>query len=539
MLMKKIPALIGLFILILSGCYRSGSKPDYVFLITLDTTREDHVLLETEDNHLTPNLAALAAGGQYFDNAYALIPITLPSHYAMFYSRHPYQLNIYNNGQTSRIRFPSLTEVLKNNGYAAGAVISLGSVGKKYGLGKGFDHYIENYRRPYLWYKSAGEVNKDAFPLIKKLKGQKAFFWIHYSDPHEPYFPPAYKGKFNLHFNRENIFSCLSAERAYIKKELQIDPGKNILSFNTVLPAQFRRNADLSVKAVGYENLTWTIPDSSQPLIEITYPNEWTGAENDSAQPQPFHSPPGYSEVTIMNHGAAAVPVQLTFVYRLLLSETTAQHLYQEEIRYMDSQIGAFVEFLKSESLYDKSAFVIMGDHGEGLGEYRGCIGHIHYLNKIFTKVPLILTGPGIDTKKTPRRRLVSNLNIAPTILDLLDISKPTSMLGTSLFKSGKSNKLLLETYAPEAYSDAFSLIDYPYQIIFYSGREQEKMELIHLENDFAGIRNIIGTANPKIRKKMIQAIQDIVPGLMEAKKNKSQLSEEDIEILKSLGYIR
>jgi arylsulfatase A-like enzyme len=536
--MKKLTAFIGVCIIIVSGCFRPGSKPDYIFLITLDTTREDHVLLKMENNTLTPNLAALAASGQYFKNAYALIPITLPSHYAIFYSRNPYQLNIYNNGQTSRLRFPSMTETLKNNGYATGAIVSLGSLGKKYGLNKGFDQYIEEYRRPYLWYKSAGDVNKDAFRLIKQMKGNKAFFWIHYSDPHEPYFPPVYKGKFILRLNGKAVFSCLSAERALIKKELEIKPGKNIIAFKTKLPDQFSQDPELTAEGVGYENLSWIIPHKQKHHIEIQYPRKWTHlGEND--QEHHFQSPPDRSELKIINHSPAPVSIQLSFIYRLLLPKTVAQRLYQEEIRYMDSGIGDLIHFLKSQSLYDKSTFIIMGDHGEGLGEYRDCIGHIHYLNKIFTKVPLILAGNGIAEKKSPRPNLVSNLNIAPTILDLLDIPKPTSMLGTSLLHPEKSKKLLLETYAPEAYSDAFSLIDYPYQIIFYPGREREQMELIHLENDFAGIQNIMASADTKIKNKLIQSIQDIVPGLLEAKKNKSSLSEEDQEILKSLGYIR
>jgi arylsulfatase A-like enzyme len=179
-----------------------------------------------------------------------------------------------------------------------------------------------------------------------------------------------------------------------------------------------------------------------------------------------------------------------------------------------------------------------MGDHGEGLGEYRDHTGHIHYLNKIFTKVPLILAGAGIP-RKSVRSQLASNLNIAPTVLDLADIPQPTSMLGTSLLKSEKDRKLLLETYAPEAYSDGFSLIDYPYQIIFYPGREEERWELIHLKNDFAGIDNIFTSAGPRVKNRMIQSIRNIVPDLLEAKKNETVLSQKDREILKSLGYIK
>lgn len=515
-------------ILTTAACFQSRTKPEYIFLITLDTVRDDHVLVNRKNNELTPHLDALASEGMYFNKAYALIPITLPSHYAIFYSRHPYQLQIYNNGQTARLRCPSLTETLKKNGYSTKAVISLGSVGKKWGLGKGFDEYIENYRRPYLWYKTAAQVNEDAFRLIKETPEERAFFWIHYSDPHEPYFPPEYKGEFTLSFNGKTLFTCLSRERSLIKKELVLSPGENVLVFKTVLPEQFHHDPKLDIEGVGYENFTLDIPEKQKTGIEIRFPPEWTR----------FQSLPGPSTMKLINHSSSPVSIGISFIYRLLLTQTAAQNLYKEEIRYMDHHIGELIHFIKSKGLYEKSCFIIMGDHGEGLGEYRDHTGHIHYLNKIFTKVPLILAGAGIP-RKSVRSQLASNLNIAPTVLDLADIPQPTSMLGTSLLKSEKDRKLLLETYAPEAYSDGFSLIDYPYQIIFYPGREEERWELIHLKNDFAGIDNIFTSAGPRVKNRMIQSIRNIVPDLLEAKKNETVLSQKDREILKSLGYIK
>jgi len=45
-------------------------------------------------------------------------------------------------------------------------------------------------------------------------------------------------------------------------------------------------------------------------------------------------------------------------------------HPYNGEIAFMDSQVGRVVEKLKSLGLYDRTVIVVMGDHGESLGDH-------------------------------------------------------------------------------------------------------------------------------------------------------------------------
>ena len=89
--------LIGIFY---ATClFKSREIPKYIFLITLDTTREDCFKYETRDNTITPSFASLASDGMYFKKAYSLTPITLPAHVSMFYSIPPHISGILNNGQ--------------------------------------------------------------------------------------------------------------------------------------------------------------------------------------------------------------------------------------------------------------------------------------------------------------------------------------------------------------------------------------------------------------------------------------------------------
>ncbi len=219
----------------------------------------------------------------------------------------------------------------------------------------------------------------------------------------------------------------------------------------------------------------------------------------------------------------------------------------------MDRRFGELIAFLKEQNLYERSAFFVIGVHGEGLGEYRSHFGHVHFLNKLYSRVPLIAAGAGIDCRGR-RRELVSTLHIAPTILDLANIKKPGFMLGESLLKpfpAEKANKILLETYSPEAYFDAFGLIDYPWQIIFYPGRKNKKLEFFDLENDPLGTINLndmtnaaanAGVNREKVKKIKTELINSIlkISRIITATKGKSgKASQRHREILKSLGYLQ
>lgn len=526
-----------LFIIILTGCrFTKKETPKYIFLITLDTLRADHVDYSLENNKKTPNLARLASEGIYFPNAYSLIPITLPSHLAMFYSLPPHILKVYNNGEKNSTPLPGLEKILKKKGYSTGAVIALGSISKQWGIGEDFDEFIENYRKPYLWYKSAEEVNQDAFPMIERVKTNKSFFWIHYTDPHAPYYIPAYKGLFSTSINGIKEFVSKSTERALVKIEAKIDPGENIIDLNTEIPGSFNKDKRLAISRIAFDDLS-IVSKGKNDNLEITYPEEWKISL--IGKRQNCETTKVDSSIRLINKSNKKIDILVSFVYRMIPTVPSIRILYKQEVAYMDKHIGKLIDFLKKNNMYKNSLFIIMGDHGEGLGEYRKHVGHIDYLNKCFVNVPLIVCGEGVRLSGV-RKDAVTNLNIAPTILDIANIKKPAFMMGKSLLGPLKKERIVLETYSPEARGDAFSIIDFPFQIIAYPKREKNKLELINLEKDFLGIKNLIDSdIKPSLRSNLIKDIREKSAELSSGRKSKPKISKRDEEILKALGYIK
>lgn len=92
-----------------------------------------------------------------------------------------------------------------------------------------------------------------------------------------------------------------------------------------------------------------------------------------------------------------------------------SKHLYDGEIRYVDTQIGQFINTLKTQDLLEESLVIITSDHGDLFGEY-GKYAHPRYVYPELTKVPLIISGPDIAsaTVSIP----ASTYDIVPTVLD-------------------------------------------------------------------------------------------------------------------------
>ena len=118
-------------------------------------------------------------------------------------------------------------------------------------------------------------------------------------------------------------------------------------------------------------------------------------------------------------------------------SSQYAGRLYDGEIAYADAALGRLVEFLKSQNRYESSTLIVVGDHGEGLGEH-GEQTHGIFLYDSTTHVPLIVKLPRDRGAASPLRGLVVDaqvrtIDIFPTVLDLEGMEPPKPVDGASL----------------------------------------------------------------------------------------------------------
>jgi arylsulfatase A-like enzyme/tetratricopeptide (TPR) repeat protein len=168
-----------------------------VLLITLDTTRADRLGCYGYAKAKTPNLDALAQNGILFANAYAQVPLTLPSHCSIMTGLYPLAHNVHNNGGYALAPDKvTLAKILKDKGFKTAAFVASFSVDSRTGLDQGFDVYDDNFQEggPFKALNSerkAEQVYAVFSPWLDKLKDEQFFCWIHFFDPHLPYNPPS------------------------------------------------------------------------------------------------------------------------------------------------------------------------------------------------------------------------------------------------------------------------------------------------------------------------------------------------------------
>jgi arylsulfatase A-like enzyme len=102
---------------------------------------------------------------------------------------------------------------------------------------------------------------------------------------------------------------------------------------------------------------------------------------------------------------------------------------YLNALAYVDSVMGQLLEQYKAAGMYDRTLFVVLGDHGEGFGEH-GMWTHDNILYEEGVRVPLLFRIPGAAPARVSGP--VNQLAIVPTVLDVLGLAPTTGSYAAS-----------------------------------------------------------------------------------------------------------
>lgn len=104
---------------------------------------------------------------------------------------------------------------------------------------------------------------------------------------------------------------------------------------------------------------------------------------------------------------------------------------YDLKISYVDKMIGSLLQTLEQNGILQNTFIIVTADHGQEFMEH-GLYGHhSSHLYDELTRVPLIIVGPGLTS--TEFEQQVSQIDLAPTVLDALHVGKPKAFVGDSL----------------------------------------------------------------------------------------------------------
>jgi choline-sulfatase len=217
-------------------------------------------------------------------------------------------------------------------------------------------------------------------------------------------------------------------------------------------------------------------------------------------------------------------------------------HPYNGEIAFADSQIARLVSTLRSRNLYDRTVIVVMGDHGESLGEH-GEGSHGFFVYNSVTNVPFVIRAPFSHTTHRRVADPVRSVDVLPTVLDLLGLPAATGISGVSLvpLMTGAKTELGLDAYSEAMYplhhygwSDLHALRSGRYKVI-----DAPRPELYDVDRDPNETTNLFADRRA-LGDRMIGQLRTIESGFTKtaAAMPAADVDPEARERLAALGYV-
>jgi arylsulfatase len=193
---RRTPVLVGLRIgaaALLAAVLAPAAHAETVVLITIDTLRPDHLGCYGSTRATSPWIDRLAAGGLRFETAYSTSCWTPPAMSSIMTSLYPRDHAVTHGlVETETIieqevlsdTLTTLAELLRGAGFRTFGVSTTAHLTREQGFAQGFDRFA------YLRFEDAQAVRDVIRRWRREIKrSPRAFLWIHFFDPHDPYIP--------------------------------------------------------------------------------------------------------------------------------------------------------------------------------------------------------------------------------------------------------------------------------------------------------------------------------------------------------------
>jgi len=439
-----------------------------VVFIVLDTVRKDYVSPFNEEIDFTENIEDIAKEGSSFHNAVAQGSWTLPSHGSMFTGLYPWEHGATQTNLSLDVEQDLLAEKLKEDGYRTACFSANPFISKRIGTTAGFDQ-VET------------TIGADRFDLVKNVNEKlKAF---------------------------ENRFDF----GAFPKAELWF------------------QNLSYKLDRFG-ANETEKLISQAQGFMEENRDEDFFVFMNLMDCHLPLFPDKEYKE----KHAEDVDPGKVRQFPHRLISEgeepdsEALRKLYSAQMDYLDDQIGELYSFLEDEGLEEETMIVIVGDHGENLGE-EGMLGHSFSVSESLVSVPLVVKSPGLESGRVEEQVELRELH--DLVLDQVGLEDDID-LGTKYAKGGMDRPEMDLAKIPKSMWDR-------YDERLYFVRTPEKKAVgtddgeVHEEQ--------IGEGD-SVRSSVLKKEVEKITGRYQEESDGKKVENMDEEIkneLKNLGYMQ
>jgi len=220
---------------------------------------------------------------------------------------------------------------------------------------------------------------------------------------------------------------------------------------------------------------------------------------------------------------------------------------YDGEIAAVDQEVGQVVDAIGAAGLAGKTVVLLTSDHGESLGEHDYYFDHGEDLFEPSMAIPLVVRVPGAPAG-VRSRVLAGTLDLVPTLLDLLKVSYPPDLAGTSLAADvmGRSSSASARLFGQNE-RNLTATWDERYRLVATPAETGARLALFDRATDPGETRD----AGPRNGEAMRAARRELelfqergdrewarTRPLLEGKAGELPMSDEARERLCALGYI-
>lgn len=344
-----------------------------VLLISLDTLRADHLGCYGHEFIQSPAIDALARDGVLFTNCISAAPTTLASHTSLFTGTYPHTHGVPRNGFFVHPDNEMLPEVLGANGFRTVGFVGAAPLDTDVNFHQGFDEYDANFT-------VTEGLREGIYQRPANEVTDLALDWVSNNGGPED-------ERFFLFLHYYDVHAPYDFPEPY---------------------------------AGMYSGADETIDTSIDNLKLVRSALNKQGLAKEQG-PRAKATEDGFASRVLVGDEATLGDA------RSMAAE------YAAGVTWTDHHLGRLFDGLRERGVFDETLIVITSDHGETLYDHSKPFDHGASVYDSESHIPLIMHFPGGRFSNQRVEAVVSNIDILPTLLSLLEISVPEDVEGIDL----------------------------------------------------------------------------------------------------------
>jgi len=466
----------------------AATDSDNLLLVTIDTWRHDHLSSHPRAvaADLTPRLDELATRGLLFTQARAHSPLTVPSHAAMLSGLRPWEMGLVSNSGRVSPGVRWLPELLEQEGFVTGAVVSGAVLRGRRGFARGFARFHDDLhpaaglrslvltrllaqlgikQQRSLFRATADRAVRRSQSFIARQRG-RWFLWMHLYDPHGP-------------------FEAASEDAG---------PGAP-------------------------EAALAALPD---PCLYSQRPRDGFSLAGALAAFGVQQGLPSCSDTRLLSQRVRG---------------------YQREVRGADAAVGELLDWLQQRGELASTSVIVTADHGESLTEHGEWMSHQFSPYEPVLRVPLIVVPAGGTTGQVSTA-LVEHRDLPATAAELVGLRSAVAGRSWTRQLGAEAGRPTVASLAPARPGEHSGSTGGPHLRVAVRDRESslvlgpgKQLEFYDLQADPAQLRDLNRDEAYQPPAELVDEASKVSSRFLSEAQESPTLEDPELDALRELGY--